>query len=126
MYTGVTFLNLQHNFQTLEIVFGSNLQKLIFCALQLPKIELDKTEVREKDVHLANIYENQMFIMVILHPLASASSATTTTAAAASQTPSTDIHMYFVTKEGTSVTRTHILVMNFKLRRFSSSIIVIV
>ena len=112
MHTTVTCLNLQHNFQALQNCFQrinkiSNLLELTFYAFQLPKIELDKTEVREKDVHLANIYENQMFIMVILHPLASASSATTTTA---SQSPSTDIHMYFVSKEGTSVTRTHILV----------------
>jgi hypothetical protein len=93
-----------------------------FYVFQLPKIELDKTEVREKDVHLANIYENQMFILVILHPLASASSTTATTA---SQTPSTDIHMYYVTKEGTSVTRTHILVKIGSKLINSSSIITV-
>jgi len=69
---------------------------------QLPKIDLDKVEVREKDVHLANLYDNQVFILVIVHPVTSSTSAAAPT--------TTDIHMYSVSKEGTTVIKTHILV----------------
>jgi len=74
--------------------------------LQLPKIDLDKTEVREKDVHLANLYDNQVFIMVIVHPATSAGS----NPASAS---TTDIHLFSVSKDGTSIFKTHILVRKF-------------
>lgn len=64
--------------------------------LKLSKIEFDRQEIREKNVQLVTLYSNLMYIVVILHPTAE----TETT---------TDIHLFHVAKEGSSVTKTHIL-----------------
>ena len=60
---------------------------------KLPKIEHENAEIRERDVSICHLYESRTYVGVILHPAGNSS----------------ELHLHFVTKEQTQVTKTHVL-----------------